>query len=63
MEDGAISALDESSRSLYWIGQKTGEAQNGSFYLIDVNLDNASVRKAVSLGPMAGCPWSLEYQG
>ena len=60
--DGSISALNVHDRSLYWIGQKDGEKKNGTFYLIDVNVDNANVKDSVKLCDQAHCPWTLEYQ-
>jgi hypothetical protein len=65
IESGGIAALNVASRTLYWIGQKSGgNPGTAPFYLIGNSIVNASV-VSVSAGALCtsdpGCPWSLEY--
>ena len=63
IESGDIAALNEKDRILYWIGQKTGANSTAPFYLVELDLSDASVKRGVEVcSSNAECPWSLEYR-
>jgi hypothetical protein len=60
IESGGIAALDSKGKTLYWIGDKTG---NDDFFLVGNSITAGA--KVESTGDLckadAACPWMLEF--
>lgn len=60
IESGGIAALDSKGKTLYWIGDKTGQ---DDFFLVGNSIEAGA--KVISTGDLckedAACPWMLEF--